>query len=32
MKSLQEVWMDDRPDQQRRRAGKASGKTIVTTP
>jgi hypothetical protein len=32
MKSLQEVWVDDRFDYQRRRAGKESTKTIVGLP
>jgi hypothetical protein len=32
MKSLQEVWIDDRPDYTRRRAGKAATKTVLGLP
>jgi hypothetical protein len=32
MKQLAEVWLDDRPDYQRRRGGKAGSKTILSLP
>jgi hypothetical protein len=32
MKSLQEAWVDDRPDVMRRRAGSAGTKTIIALP